>query len=163
MSRGGSATESDAVGGLRLVFQTLSRSMVATVFLMGGVTGLLLLYVAAHARLAASEYEFKRLQSAQREETERHRKLTVDLDAATAPDRIRAEAERMGLVQYASTDIQRVRAVVPDGVETPESDAAPEAPSKPETAVALREPAPEGPSRAPDPDPAPLRALATGL
>ncbi len=165
MAAVGNHIEPGSAGGLRLLLATVSRSMVATLLLMGAVTGVLLLYVAAHARLAASEYEYKRLQTAQREETERHRRLTVDLAQATAPDRIRAEAARMGLVQYASTDIERVRAVVPPDVEAPApvSGVESESPHLQETAVALREAAPEPAQPEPTRAAEPVRALSTGL
>lgn len=88
------------------------RMMISTITVVGLLTVPLMLYVAAHANLTRWEYEVTRLSRVENQEQERAGRLRVELAEATAANRIRAEAERMGLVQYDATQIVVVSAHV---------------------------------------------------
>jgi len=104
------STTSPRVPGLFGLLAALSRSMTVTLCTAVLVTAPVLLYVAVHARLADKEYELTRLRAAEARELDRQSRLSIALEQATAPQRVHAQAGKMGLVQYSTTDLRHVSA-----------------------------------------------------
>jgi hypothetical protein len=82
--------------------------MSAALLVCGALTALVLAYVWVHARLTAGEYELGRLTRERDREVARQSRLAVAVAEATAPARIRAQAEEMGLVPYHASDALQV-------------------------------------------------------
>jgi len=102
------STTSPRVPGLFGLLAAVSQSMAVTLLTAAVLTGPVLLYVAVHARLADKEYELTRLHAAEARELDRQSRVSVALEQATAPQRVHAQAEQMGLIQYSTTDLRHV-------------------------------------------------------